>query len=443
MLKWLLLAVFFIFPLSGYAQAGSGAVPAFEPNLRVGILTNQHTIEVSADAKFDIVSTDAAKVLGSFGANDTVTIAVRESGFTINDRPVKATGLAVVKKKEHALVSSEHYLYANKRRYRGDLSVHRTIGKPGMTMVNTLPVEQYLYGVIKNEISPEWAKEAVKAQAVAARTYALANVNKHKADGFDICSTTDCQVYGGRESEAPKAIDAVNTTRGLVLTYKDKLITAYFHSSSGGYTENSENVWSSEQPYLRGVADFDQDSPYYKWEKKLTLAELTQVITEAGYNIGYLQAIELSPLAIPPIVSPDRGVSGRVKTLYLKGTTGNIQITGTKLRNMLNLKSTLFDITVIKGHHELTMPISASKDNKPAQSSGMLALTRKKSSNLSPLTVAPTDYIVITGFGWGHGLGLSQWGAKAMAEKGPAGNTEYFKDILKHYYQAVEIKKAY
>lgn len=429
MIKWLLLTVFFIFPLSGYAHSGNGAVSALEPNLRVGILTNQHSIEVSADAKFAIVSTGTTKVLGNFTAQEPVTIAVRESGFTINGRPVEATGLAVVMKKAHSLVYSEQYLYANKRRYRGDLSIQRTIGKPGMTVINTLPVEQYLYGVIKNEISPEWPLEAVKAQAVAARTYALVNHNKHTADGFELCATTDCQVYGGRESEAPKAIEAVDATRGLVLTYKGKLISAYFHSSSGGYTENSENVWSVNQPYLRGVADFDQNSPYYKWEEKLTLAELNQAISKAGYNIGYLQTVELSPLSSPPVASFDRGVSGRVKNVYFKGTTGNIRLTGTQLRNMLNLKSTLFDITISNKHPQLTMPVYANK--------------QREKSPIHPIAGKPTDFVVITGFGWGHGLGLSQWGAKAMAEKAPPGNTEYFRNILKHYYQDVEIKKAY
>ena len=429
MIKWLLVTVFFIFPVSGHAHSGNGTVSASEPNLRVGILTNQHSIEVTADAKFAIVSTGTAKVLGNFAAKEPVTIAVRESGFSMNGRPVEANGLAVVMKKAHSLVYSEQYLYANKRRYRGDLSIQRTIGKLDMTVINTLPVEQYLYGVIKNEISPEWPLEAVKAQAVAARTYALANSNKHAADGFELCATTDCQVYGGRESEASKAIEAVDTTRGLVLTYKGKLITAYFHSSSGGYTENSENVWSVKQPYLRGVADFDQNSPYYKWEEKLTLAELNQAISKAGYNIGYLQMVELSPLSNPPVASFDRGVSGRVKSVYLKGTTGNISLTGTKLRTMLNLKSTLFDITISKQHPQSAMSVYASKDRtKDYTHSG---------------AVKPTDFVVITGFGWGHGLGLSQWGAKAMAEKAPPGNTEYFKDILKHYYQAVEIKKAY
>lgn len=277
---------------------------------------------------------------------------------------------------------------------------------------------------------------------MAARTYALTNNKKHRADGFDVCDTTDCQVYGGFESETPKATEAVDATRGVVITYKGELINAYFHSSSGGYTENSENVWASSKPYLRGVVDFDQNSPYYKWIKKLPLAELNQVIKSAGYNIGAVQAIELSPLTNRPIISSDRGVSGRVISMHIKGTNGTIELPGAKLRNMLHLKSTLFDIAIVKSYSELTLPAYASKEIKISEFNGMLPFSEKK--NTSPAaSIEPIDIVIITGYGWGHGLGLSQWGAKAMAEKGPLGNTEYFKDILKHYYHGVEIKNAY
>lgn len=436
-IKWLMLAVFLVFPLSGYAEhlVAEEVMFSAEPTLRVGILTNQQMAQVSADANFDIVSTETKKVLGSFLAYDNVTITAQKGGYAVNGVPVMANGITVVQKKDDVMIFIEQFVQVNKRRYRGEISIHHTAGKTGLTVVNTLPLESYLYGIIKNEISPEWPMEAVKAQAVAARTYALASSNKHKADGFDVCATTDCQVYGGRESEAPRALEAVDATKGLVATYGGKLITAYFHSSSGGHTENSENVWSSPQPYLRGVDDFDQNCPYFKWEKKLTIAELNQIISKAGYNIGTLQAIELSPLGTPVAASDDRGISGRVKSAYLMGDKGSVQISGTKLRSMLDLKSTLFDIAVlVKEQRQLALPVLADNDKTALQ---------PPKSNTRPVNGEPTDYIVITGFGWGHGLGLSQWGAKAMAEKAPPGNTEYFKDILKHYYQGIEIKKAY
>ena len=442
MKHWLLLAIFLIFPLSGHAQPLNVALPAAEPMLRVGIVINQPSIKVSAGGKFSIINSESAKVLETFEAKDEVTITLGKVGFIINDKQINARNLDIVVVQKPSSIWGEQFLSVNKRRYRGGLTLHRTTDKSGITVVNTLPIEQYLYGVIKNEISPDWQMEAVKAQAVAARTYALTNNTKHQLDGFDVCATTDCQVYGGRDSEAPRAIEAVDTTRGLVLTYKGKLINAYFHSSSGGYTENSENVWSSAQPYLRGVADYDQNSPYYKWEKRVSLAELNQAIKAAGYNIGSLQAIELSPLSSPPITSADRGISGRVKTVLLKGTSGSIQLSGTKLRTMFNLKSTLFDIALVKDNTEFGLPAFLGMDGKRSPAHSMLINFDKISISTAPI-VEPPGSVIITGFGWGHGLGLSQWGAKAMAEMAHPGNSEYFKDILKHYYKDVEIKKAY
>lgn len=440
MIQWLLLAVFLILPLSVYAQPLTEPLPAAEPNLHVGILTDQQSIEVCADANFVIINTDA-KVLGNFSAKDTVTIAINKAGFTINAKPVIATGIDIIMNKQ-SVARSDQLLSVNKKRYRGSLSLHRTVGKQGMTVINSLPLEQYLYGVVKNEISPQWPQEAVKAQVVAARTYALTNNKKHRSDGFDVCDTTDCQVYGGLDSETPKATQAVDATRGIVITYKGQLINAYFHSSSGGYTENSENVWSSSQPYLRGVADFDQSSPYFKWVKKLPLAELNQAIKSAGYNIGAVQAIALSPLTNRPVITTDRGVSGRVISMVIKGTNGTIELPGAKIRSLLQLKSTLFDIAIVKSYSEFTSHNYEAKEIKVSEFNNMLSLSEK--NNISHNSVIePIDTVIITGYGWGHGLGLSQWGAKAMAEKAPPGNTEYFKDILKHYYHGVEIKNAY
>ncbi len=317
-----------------------------------------------------------------------------------------------------------------------------------MTVVNTLPIEEYLYGIIAKEISPNWSLEAVKAQAVAARTYALYNRNKHKDDGYDVCATTDCQVYGGRESEVPRTIKAVDSTVGQVILYQGKLIPAYFHSSSGGFTENSENVWGTYLPYLRGVVDYDQKSPQYNWEKQLTPSEIEEALSKAGYNIGTLKAIGISPLTTQSINIIDRGVSGRVKIIRFIGTNGSIQLSGEKLRKILSLKSTLFDVHIILPvqksiEFEITDKVGNQGSKKieinlPPTSEKGFVTDRK---DIHRISGRPNEIVSISGYGWGHGIGLSQWGAKAMAEKGPQDDPTYFKEILKHYYQGVEIKK--
>lgn len=444
-------AKFFLFCMAllvyCFTPVKTNAAPSFEPDIRVGLWSNQSSVLVSADTDFEIINSVTKEVLGNTKAKEKVAVSINDSGILINNKLTDAKRINVVVKSEAAL----HYIEINKRWYRGDIEIYPTANqKRRITVVNTLPLEQYLYGVIAKEISPDWPIEAVKAQAVAARTYALTNFKKHLEDGYDVCATSDCQVYGGKDSESPRVLRAVDETRGLIIAYQGKPINAYYSSSSGGYTENSENVWGTYLPYIRAVADQDQASPYFKWEKTLTIQELDNLVAKAGYKIGSIQAIALSVLAKPPMTQPDRGISGRVKYLRLIGTTGSIQLTGEKFRNMVTLNSTLFDIKIvspIQKNIQFTITDTAGQqENKSVEinlppSEGTVSVIDK--ANLRRITDNKNEIVIITGAGWGHGLGLSQWGAKAMAEKAANGDAEYFKEILKHYYQGVEIKRYY
>lgn len=428
---------FFIVPVN--------AMPA-GAMIRVGILSNIQTVLLSGDTDFDITNGETGKSLGHFSSGAMVTLGVQEKNITINNKKILGTKIHIVKAKN----DNDHFLEVNHKEYRGNMDIHISYGKTGLTVVNVLPTEQYLYGVIGKEISPEWQLEAVKAQTVAARTYAVYNLGKHKIDDYDVCATIDCQVYGGRDNETPRVIKAVTDTAGEVLMYQGKVIPAYFHSSSGGYTENSENVWGTYQPYARGVVDYDQQSPNYKWEKKVTPSELEAALSKAGYHIGKIEAIELVPLTNVPMNVPERGVSGRVKVIRFIGTAGSAQLTGEKTRTILGLKSTLFDISVI-------VPMEKNIEFEIHDSAGMVG-NKKVEINLPPtkeqglvtdkqeihrLSGRPNETVLISGFGWGHGLGLSQWGAKGMAEQGPQGDVTYYREILKHYYQGITIKKVF
>lgn len=417
-----------------------------EPNLKVGLWSNQSSILLSADTDFDLVNSYTKQVLESYKGNEKVVVSINNTGILINNKTTNANKISVILKTEE----NGHFIEVNKRWYRGAIEIFSTNPQTRLTVVNTLPVEQYLYGVIAKEMAPDWPLEAVKAQTVAARTYALANLNKHREDGYDVCATTDCQVYGGKESETPRVISAVEATRGLVMLYQGKPIQAYFHSSSGGYTENSENVWSTYLPYIRAVADDDHTSPHFRWEKRITPQELDAILAKTGCNIGQLQAIELSLLKNPPMDAADRGVSGRVKHLRLIGKTGNIQMSGEKFRTLLALNSTLFDIKVVSSVQktiEFDITDTAGQQEMktieinlpPAEGS----ITVIDKANLRRITGSKNEMIVISGGGWGHGLGLSQWGAKVMAEGVGNGDSEYFREILKHYYQGIDIKKRY
>lgn len=142
MLKWLLLAASLLFvfiPVAGQALPEVAEGDSFlEPSLRVGILTNQHTVHISAEANFDIVAAESNTLLGSFHPHEGVKISVNETGFTVNDIPVAAAGINIVQKKDNVIEYIEQYILVNKRRYRGDISIQRTIGKPGMTVVLSL-----------------------------------------------------------------------------------------------------------------------------------------------------------------------------------------------------------------------------------------------------------------------------------------------------------------
>lgn len=437
----LFLLLSFIFPVSAKSQSFMQ-----EPDIKVGIFSNQPNVVVSANTEFSIVDNVTNQVIGKYLPNERVVFSTEGKTVIINGKTVSSREIGVRLKNDNG----EYYNEVNRRHYRGRLDIHPTSGKPGLTVVNTLPLEQYLYGVIANEVSPDWPSEAVKAQAVAARTYALHSLHKHIEDGYDVCASTDCQVYGGRDSEALGGMKAVDATKGKAIFYQGQLISAFFHSSSGGYTENSENVWGVAYPYLKGVPDYDQNAPYFKWEKKFSVNELEASLKSAGYSIGNLYSIELSSLTKPPVDAFDRGVSGRVKGIRFVGTSGTVNLSGNKLRSILGLNSTLFDVDIV-------VPIQKSLEFQITDSAGDHQ-TKEVLMNLPPykqkafltdkaaihrITRAPLETVVFSGFGWGHGVGLSQWGAKAMAQSGPKGDATYFEYILKHYYQGVDILKAY
>lgn len=444
MLKKVLVGLLMLM-VSSFAAASADAEAAHPgPLVRVGLTSGQINALISADHDFTVNDAVSKEVLGEFKARQKVAVSVKNGQFTVNGTAVYAREITVLAKEPGAFAE------VNNRLYRGEVTIHRTNGKTGLTVVNTLPLEEYLYGVVPKEIAPDWPLESLKAQAVAARTYALYSMNKYASDGYDVNTTTDCQVYGGQSIEDPRSNRAVNETFGQVLKAQGKLIPAYFHSDGGGYTENSENVWGGFEPSLRAVVDYDQKSPHFKWQKEFKPRDLEDTLRSAGYDVGTLQAVELSALGKPPMNAPDRGVSGRVKTIRFIGSASSIEISGNKLRSILGLESTLFDVKIV-------LPTEKFFDVDIVDAYGGMG-TKRVDINLPPqtepnlVTDKPTtrrlggranETVLFSGYGWGHGLGLSQWGAKAMAEKAPAGDAAYFQEILKHYYTGVDIQKAY
>jgi len=287
--------------------------------------------------------------------------------------------------------SDRRGIWINSKRYSGKINIVFRNNK--ILVINVLGVEKYLNSVVGSEMPHKWHIEALKAQAIASRTYALRKTNNGL---YDIDSTQTNQVYNGLESSTIKTRRAVRETRSLVITYKNKLINALFHSSSGGMTENSEAVWSDPYPYLVTVKDFDQKNPKIRWNKEVSKSELKEIFP----IIGGIQQIEVLNIT----------ETGRIKNLKITGTFGEKVITGKEFRSKLGLKSTLFRPTISEDFYD-----------------------KKDLNNQSNIQFHP--YLTISGMGAGHGVGMSQWGARYMADKGYKAN-----QILKYFYKGVNIK---
>ncbi len=440
-MAWIFLALTVAVPGLTGVDSVAAAAPA-DQMIRVGLWDNQQSVLISADS--DFVFTGGRGEAGKFSAKEKAAVTAKDGSLAINGKTINQTQVTV------KIQKADGVLEVNRRKYRGQMTIKVSTSETGVTVINTIPLEQYLYGIVAREVSPDWPAEAIKAQAVAARSYALHNKNKHGKDGYDVCATTDCQVYSGVESEAVRTSKAVDDTKGLVLTYKNAVIPAFFHSSSGGYTENSENVWGTPFPYLKGVKDFDDRSPHYQWKKEITPKDFTALLAKAGYTIGDIQSLSVSDLGKQPLSAPDRGVSGRVKSIKLTGSKGTVTVPGTRLRSLLGLSSTLFDVDIITSVPKvIDVPMSDSRGEwgkkkielnvKPVERTGNLA----GEAAIHRIAGGKDEKILFTGYGWGHGLGMSQWGAKAMAEQAPPGDKMYYKQILKHYYQGVDITALY
>lgn len=427
----------------------SAATPTTSPTIRIGLMTKQFGILASCNGGYQIVNVDDGKVLGEFAAGTKARIGLREGKFVINNTIVVSDRMRIEPQKTKSIEREDRLVEVNNRRYRGSVEIFRTQGAAGMTAVNVLTVDEYVYGVLGLTLTPEWPEQAVKAQAVVVRTFALHNIGKHRNEGFDLCDTGDCLVYEGQTQENPKILKAIEDTWGMTLLYQNYVVAAYFHMSSGGYTENSETAFSRMYPYLRGVPDFDQTSPYFRWQKRISPQELESLLKGAGYNFGALTAIELSRRTAPPVNAPDRGVSGRIKMITFIGKDGIAALTGEQIQKLLSLPSSLFDINVAVPMPSIDSNITDSygdRDTKqiqinlpPASTSGLLT----DRPGIRRITGQQNEMIFIEGFGWGHGVGFSQWGAKTMAEKAINPGPDYYMSILKHYFQGVRIDKWY
>lgn len=275
--------------------------------------------------------------------------------------------------------------------YRGRVLVVPT--EEGLTAVNYVDLEEYLYSVVGSEMPTSWPLEALKAQAIAARTYALYQRQTGANAVFDVGNTTTWQVYKGISEETASTQSAVRSTEGQVLIHNGQMIQSVFHSASGGHTENVEDVWSQPLPYLRGVPDFDQGTPGFEWSQTFTAAQMKARITGVG-NI-----ISLTPQSRTP--------RGRVREIRVVGDAGSRVLRGSELRQALGLRSTLFTVAADRG----------------------------RVANAGRYAPRPSTF-QFNGRGYGHGLGMSQHGALNLARRG-----WNYRQIVSHYYTGARLAR--
>lgn len=436
MLRILLVTIFFVVLNFGQTLAAEKG-----PKIRVGLVTNQFSAQLEAKGNIKI------------SGNKSLTlkpgkhfVSMKKGVLYVNNTKVGGNSITITGAKGSTPV------YINKKNYRGALTVAVNKDKKTLNVINTLNLEDYLYGVVAKEVMPLWPDEAIKAQAVAARSFALYELNQSSYPNYDIKANEMGQVYGGLGAEHSNTTKLIDATKGMAVTYQGSPIQAFFHSTSGGYTESAAYVWGNPVPYLQAVVDYDQEAPSFNWEKVYTKEQLSRALNQGGYAVGELEGIRLSELKQAPMkATEDRGISGRVRRITFKGKKSSVTLTGDKVRSLLGLNSTLFEVAVgLQRPDYLEVPIlnrygmQIGSKKIPIKKDGRGTAYKGSLGDLHLLTDVKDEKIIFTGRGWGHGLGMSQWGARGMAQsKAAKGKKDYYKNILTHYYTGTKVERVY
>jgi len=354
---------------------------SLEPSIRVAVFSNPSSVTIEAnEGGLLSISDGNARPLSK---GRIATIVSGPDGLRVNGRAQSSRELIIEGKNPSYRIAG--------RTFRGTL--HVVQNSRNITVINELPMETYLVGLIGSEISSLWPPEAIKAQAVAARTYALNQMDRIRRvrpdAAYDIESTMLDQVYDGAHREEANVYGILEATRGQVLKRNGIIFPAFYHSCCGGFTEHAHNVWNDAEGPPPVEDRYCERSPKRYWTYRISKAEFQRALLRNQVAIGSISSVTTIPFFDSP----------RVDTVVLETSTGIENIKATELRKFFgyaNVKSTWFEVAL------------AGKD------------------------------IAFTGKGYGHGVGMCQWGAKGMAEEGYG-----YTDILKFYYPDAQIVTMY
>lgn len=421
----------FIICLSVLLLAGIN-VAAEAARVRAAVVSRQYNAEISCDDDFlvvdEVTGESAALAKGKY------FLSVADGGLKIND--IVFTGRIRFAAGDNGMLPR-----INKKSYDGTLRARQQDGR--LLVINELELEDYLCSVVAGKTMVIWPDEAIKAQAIAARSYAVYMMKENQQEAFDI-SATDVELpYSGRESKKDAISRLVMATRGKVLTdAAGNVIRAVTTSSSGGRTESALGAWGYNVSYLQSVQDYDNECPDYKWDYKISPVLLQTLLEQNGYNVGKLVSIRLSPLKSK---GHDRTDTGRVRNMVISGDAGTVSISGQELMKILSLNSTFFDLIITTPLPDnLEVPIEnyygmeiGRKDINIRVDNSEESIWKNVYSSYHLFSGGKEEKVVFYGFGKGSGVGLSIWGAKGMADTSPANN---YAVILQHYYQGTAIK---
>ncbi|MDR2940542.1 MAG: SpoIID/LytB domain-containing protein [Clostridiales bacterium] len=441
---------------------------------------NNNLINYGTNSVAGFYSNNFYIFIGPFDSMESAQGAL-ESGFLV-EQPNKA--LVLISGSENAALidssldtkispANREGISLSGAMYRG--AIKFAAGSRGLTVINYLPVEEYLYSTLPSEMPPSWHEEALKAQAVAARSYVYTRAGIHSNAGYDVCDTVHCQAYNGMKSETDKTNKAVADTKGIIAYYDGEPINAVFSSSSGGITDDSENTWSSSVPYLKSVLEVSEDSEV--WSRSFNMGDITTLLNKTNSKIGEAVGVSIDSIK-----------NERVHELAIHGTNGKKVLTGEEIRTFFSssrggsLHSRYFrineDVPKIQAVKDQSLPSSPQQspayyiydygdiikrdmdklyvyNGNTAQMAGGDIVAIGKNGTLPPVnnptnstentTYVPSNEtsigevysgeITLNGRGWGHGVGMSQYGAQGMALEGYS-----YDQIIKHYFSGVDVK---
>jgi len=381
-----------------------------EPSVQIGLLVGVAAVALGGDARLTVTQPDGAPVL-DIPAGEVWRATPVPGGIAL----ATGSGIGAGTLQEARVVPADSgaTVRVNGRPYRGTLAVLRD--RTGLTVVNQVGLEPYLLGVISGEMGRRDPadQEALRAQAVVSRTYAVRNLGRWRSDGFDLQPTVADQVYGGVWAETPEARDAVAATTGQILTWGGQPIDAFFFSTCGGRTADGTEVFrGADRPYLRSVPDLDGSglaycslSPRFHWREEWTGDAVLAVLRRSLPAVVGVPASRVSAVRDVRVVS--RTGSGRVGRLAVALADGDVDVDGPQVRQVLRtvsgdiLRSTAFTLSASRAGWQITR-------------------------------------LVAEGSGNGHGVGFCQWGAVGRARAG-----QDYRQILGAYYPGTELERLH